>query len=65
MGKEEYNNLMSMLVFLKIQNDTILQLILDREHGYKKNAYKTIYKEMVKMWEREYVLDEDEKEKRD
>lgn len=46
MRKEEYNNLMSMLTFLKIQNDCILQLLV---HDTK--TYKKIYKEIVKAWE--------------
>ena len=46
MGKEEYNNLMSMLTFLKIQNDCILQLLVNDTKIYKK-----INKEIIKVWE--------------
>lgn len=45
MGEKEYDVLMKVLAFVKIQNDTILQLLLDKRN------YKTIYKEMVKIWE--------------
>ena len=46
MGKEEYNNLMAMLTFLKIQNDCILQLSVNDTKTYKK-----INKEIIKAWE--------------
>ena len=61
MGKEEYNDLMSMLTFLKIQNDCILQLLISDVKTYKK-----INKDIVKAWEKtvEDMLDEDKKEKR-
>lgn len=46
MGKEEYDNLMSMLTFLKIQNDCVLQLLVSNTKTYKK-----ICEEIVKAWE--------------
>ena len=46
MGVKEYDNLMSMLTFLKIQNDCILQLLMNDTKTYKK-----INKEIVKAWE--------------
>ena len=46
MGKEEYNNLISMFAFLKIQNDCILQLLVNNTKTYKK-----INKEIIKAWE--------------
>ena len=46
MGKEEYDDLMSMLTFLKIQNDAILQLLIGDAKTYKK-----ICKEIIKAWE--------------
>lgn len=54
MGKEEYNNLMSMLTFLKIQNDCILQLSCGSTSAYKKT-----YKNIVKAWEE--IINEKEK----
>lgn len=53
MERKEYDNLIKLLTFVVIQNNTILQLILDPEHGYKKNAYKTIHKAMIKEWEKQ------------
>lgn len=53
MEKKEYDDLIKLLTFVVIQNSTILQLILDPEHGYKKNAYKTVHKEMIKEWEKQ------------
>ena len=50
MGKKKYDELMKTLCFIKIQNDTIIQLLLDDEK-YKRSAYKTIQKEMIKYWE--------------
>lgn len=61
MGEKEYEVLMNLLAFVKIQNDTILQLLLDKSNGYKKNAYKTVYKTMVEYWEEKI----NENEKRD
>ena len=46
MGKEEYNNLISMLTFLKLQNDCILQLLVNDTKTYNK-----INKEIIKAWE--------------
>lgn len=62
MGEKELNTLMSMLTFLKIQNDRVLQLLIGDVKTYKK-----INKEIVKAWEKtlEDMLDEDKKEKRD
>lgn len=59
MKSKEYDNIIKMITFIKIQNAVILQLLVDDEK-YKKNAYNEIHKMIVKEWER--VVDEYDKE---
>ena len=69
MKNKEYDDIIKMITFIKIQNAVILQLLLDESNGYKKNAYKKVHKMIIKEWERvvedyldvdPYVLEESE-----